>query len=286
MGNEIEIAAPNARKRSGKALAAVTPSAMITQAIASGAGVEVMEKLMALHERWEAMQARKSFDGAMAELRQHMPTVIKSQEADFGQGSAKYKYEDLSAVTEALSPIMAEIGLSFRWRTASTPNGVAVTCIVSHRDGHSEETTLSAGMDTSGKKNAIQALGSAVTYLQRYTLKAAVGIAAAKDDDGVAAGEWREPTRSEPAKSVTKPSASAYEQFAAEIAAAKAEGALKAIWKRLNDTRADDLPQAEYDRLTDALNDRVAVLNDTPKDDFPGVLDPKATLDRQFGAAA
>lgn len=166
---------------------AMTPAAMLQQAVTSGAGIEVVEKLLSLHERWEAGQARKAFDNAMSELRQHMPTIIKSQEASFGNGKAAYQYEDLSAVTEALSPIMADVGLSFRWKTASTDKGVSVTCIISHRDGHSEETTLSAGLDTSGSKNPIQALGSAVTYLQRYTLKAAVGVAAAKDDDGHAA---------------------------------------------------------------------------------------------------
>jgi hypothetical protein len=61
---------------------------------------------------------------------------------------------------------------------------VTVSCIISHRAGHSEENSLSARHDTSGNKNPIQALGSAVTYLQRYTLKAAVGVAAAADDDG------------------------------------------------------------------------------------------------------
>ena len=62
-----------------------------------------------------------------------------------------------------------------------------MTCILSHRDGHSEETTLSAGRDDSGNKNSIQAVGSTVTFLQRYTLKAALGLAAAEDDDGKSA---------------------------------------------------------------------------------------------------
>ena len=54
-----------------------------------------------------------------------------------------------------------------------------MTCVLSHRDGHFEETTLTAGRDDSGKKNAIQQVGSTITYLQRYTLKAALGLAAA-----------------------------------------------------------------------------------------------------------
>jgi hypothetical protein len=55
---------------------------------------------------------------------------------------------------------------------------------VSHRDGYSEETELSGGNDNSGNKNDIQAVGSTITFLQRYTLKAALGLAATVDDDG------------------------------------------------------------------------------------------------------
>ena len=43
---------------------------------------------------------------------------------------------------------------------------------------------MSAGRDDSGNKNSIQAVGSTTTYLQRYTLKAALGLAASDDDDG------------------------------------------------------------------------------------------------------
>jgi hypothetical protein len=47
---------------------------------------------------------------------------------------------------------------------------------------------LRAGADQSGAKNSIQAIGSTISYLQRYTLKAALGLAAANDDDGKASG--------------------------------------------------------------------------------------------------
>ena len=293
MGSEVEVIEPQPKARKSKALAAVTPAAMITQAIASGAGVEVMEKLMALHERWEAMQARKSFDDAMASLRQNMPTVVKSQQADFGNGGASYKFEDLSAVTEALSPIMASVGLSFRWRTNSTPTGVEVTCIVSHRDGHSEETTLASGFDTSGKKNPIQALGSAVTYLQRYTLKAAVGVAAAKDDDAIEAGRQVEQpaAQAKPAehKSVKLTGRSVNAETA--LRAAKSVPELEAVWAKIKTVPTDQIPDDQYQELARICDDLAAKMpKEAPKaeaDDFPGDLtSPTASLDRQFGAAA
>jgi hypothetical protein len=51
--------------------------------------------------------------------------------------------------------------------------------------GHSERTPLEASPDASGGKNGIQAVGSTVTYLQRYTLLSATGMAVQdQDDDG------------------------------------------------------------------------------------------------------
>ena len=58
-----------------------------------------------------------------------------------------------------------------------------MTCILAHKDGHSEETTLTAPPDTSGSKNAIQSTGSSVTYLKRYTLEAVTGIVTSDDDN-------------------------------------------------------------------------------------------------------
>lgn len=290
MGNEVEVIEPQPKARKSKALAAVTPAAMITQAIASGAGVEVMEKLMALHERWEAMQARKAFDDAMAKLRENMPTVVKNQKVDYENKSTddngnkqrtNYKYEDLSDVTEALSPVMSGLGLSFRWRTENVQGGVMVTCILTHRDGHSEETSLVGPLDASGKKNPLQAIGSAVTYLQRYTLKAAVGVAAAKDDDAIAAGA-RDDQRETIDATVNR-----RVEAEASIRNATTEAALQAAWRAIEAIPEAQLPQADFDALGAQCSARLAEVRATAKgDDFPGDLAAKASLDRQFGAAA
>src|SRR4030095_2362998 len=170
--------APPTEQETGAALPAedTTPTALIEHAIKSGASVEVMERLLSLQERWEEGQAKKAYANAIANLRPDLPEIIKNRTVDFttDRGRTRYQYEDLHSVTEALSPVMARHGLSFRWRTKSDgPDVVTVTCIISHRAGHSEEVPLTARHDTSGNKNPIQAIGSAVTYLQRYTLKAA-----------------------------------------------------------------------------------------------------------------
>lgn len=157
---------------------AMTPLEMLSSAIERGADPALLEKLMALSERWESNQARKAFDTAMADAKAHMGTVHKTTKGNYGL------YADFASVARLVDPVLSEHGLSYRFKVNQNPQGMAVTCVVRHRDGHSEETTLFSPVDTSGSKNAVQQIGSTQTYLQRYTLMAALGLAASKDDDG------------------------------------------------------------------------------------------------------
>lgn len=158
----------------------LTPMDMLNKAVAGGANIDVLEKLMGLQERWEANQARKAFDAAVAAAKSQIKPISRNRSAHNG------KYVDFAAIAREVDPILAPLGLSYRFRT--TQNGtISVTCILSHKDGHSEETTLSGPSDTSGSKNAIQAIGSTLTYLQRYSLVQMLGLAASNDDDGRAA---------------------------------------------------------------------------------------------------
>jgi hypothetical protein len=171
---------------------AMTPMEMLSAAIDNGATVEMIDKLMTLQERWEANQGRKAFDNAIAAAKAEIPVIIKARVVDFtGKTGIRthYHYEDLAVIAETINPILANHGLSYRYRTGQESGRITVTCIISHREGYSEETSLSAGADESGNKNNIQAVGSTITYLQRMTLKAALGLAAARDDDGQASAK-------------------------------------------------------------------------------------------------
>lgn len=170
---------------------AVTPMRLLEIATHQNADIDKLKQLMDLHERWERNEARKAFDAAIAAAKAEIPVIRKNREVDFTsqKGRTHYRYEDLAEIARTVDPILARHGLSYRFKTSSQPNEpVTVTCRVSHRDGHAEENSLSAGRDDSGNKNSIQAVGSTLTYLQRMTLKAALGLAASSDDDGRGAG--------------------------------------------------------------------------------------------------
>lgn len=160
---------------------ALTPMDMLRHAVASGADIDILEKLMGLQERYEATQARKAFDSAIAEAKNEIKPVIRT-----GVGHNSKKYATFADIASAVDPILSSHGLNYRFRSKQAEK-IEVTCVLSHRDGHSEETTLCGPPDQTGNKNAIQAIGSTLTYLQRYSLVQALGLAAADDDDGRAA---------------------------------------------------------------------------------------------------
>lgn len=161
---------------------AITPLEMLDRALSSNADPDTLAKLMALQERWQANQARMAFDEAISNAKAEIKPVIRN-----AKGHNDKRYADFAAIASAVDPIITKFGLSYRFKTQQTDR-ISVTCVLSHKEGHFEETTLAGPPDTSGSKNAIQAIGSTLTYLQRYSLTQALGLAATNDDDGKAAG--------------------------------------------------------------------------------------------------
>lgn len=166
-----------------------TPMEILSRAVSQGASIDVLEKLMGLQERWEANEARKAFEKAMAAASAEMPMLVKNRSVGYESkksgSSTSYKHEDLAEVVGAVGPVLSKHGLSHRFETSNEPGkAISVTCVISHELGHSIRNMMMAPPDISGQKNAIQAIGSTVTYLSRYALKAALGLAAAHDDDG------------------------------------------------------------------------------------------------------
>jgi hypothetical protein len=194
--SDVEITTPRKLRNKPTVPAtteALTPLALLQQAVAGGASIDILERLMGLQERFERNAARRAYDAAIAAAKADLPTILKSKKVGFdsrkpGAARTTYRHEDMAAIASAIDEPLGRHGLSYRFRTHNPPGEpITVTCIISHREGHSEENSLSGPPDDSGAKNKHQAIGSAVTYLSRYTLKAALGLAAADDDDAQAA---------------------------------------------------------------------------------------------------
>lgn len=149
----------------------------------AGGNIDQLNHMMDLQDRWEANEARKAFTVAMTGFKAEPVQILKRKNVSFNDVS--YNHAELSDVTDGIGPALAKHQLSYRWNIRQEGSAIKVDCILTHVKGHSETVTLSAAPDASGKKNAIQQVASATTYLQRYTLLAITGMSTkGMDDDG------------------------------------------------------------------------------------------------------
>jgi len=164
-----------------------SPAAMMQAALSNGVGMEGIEKLermMEFQERWDANEAKKAYFSSVADFKLDPPKIFKDRHVEYNK--VKYDHASLGNVVEAISSSLAKYGLSISFNQTQEAGQVTVTCTMTHRQGYSESTSLSAPPDTSGSKNGIQAIGSTNAYLQRYTALAITGLATHDmDDDGV-----------------------------------------------------------------------------------------------------
>jgi hypothetical protein len=152
-----------------------------------------LTKLLDAQLRWEANVARKAYIASIQQFKANLPEISKSKHIQYATssgGQVDYWYAPLDAVCKILIPALKAVGITHSWRTSDQGGKTTVTCVLTHSMGHSEEAaTLSGPADTSGGKNSIQAIGSTVYYLQRYTFLAAIGVAAEGHDDDGRSGE-------------------------------------------------------------------------------------------------
>ncbi|HBO5871638.1 TPA: ERF family protein, partial [Pseudomonas aeruginosa] len=144
-------------------------SATILQVIQRAAAdpqcdIEKMERLMQMHERFQARQAEQQYTEALAAMQQELPAI-----AERGDANGRYSYALWEDINERLKPILAKHGFALTFRTPRNEKGVEVEGVLSHRGGHSERTSMLLPADTSGNKNAVQAVASSVSYGKRYT---------------------------------------------------------------------------------------------------------------------
>lgn len=144
--------------------------------------LDALQQLLSVQREWEANEARKAYSAAMVGLKRDLPTVIaKDKTVSFN--ATKYTHTSLGAVMEAITGPLTQHGFSLTWKPSTGAEGVTVTCRLTHSDGHFEEATISAPVDTSGSKSKMQGVASTITLLQRYSALSLLGIATADMKD-------------------------------------------------------------------------------------------------------
>jgi len=235
-------------------------SASLLQVISRAASdpsvdIDKMERLMQMHERLTARTARAAFVAALAEMQPKLPVVdrrgkIEVREKDkdgkrTGELQQSTPYALWEDINEAIRPLLAEYGFALSFRVKKDADRVEVTGVLSHREGHFEETTLSLPMDTTGSKNNVQAIGSSTSYGKRYTAIALLNVTSrGEDDDGKTAGAHGETVSPEQAKHLLK-----------LIEDAGATTDKFCAWARIE--AVTDLQAKDFDRAVASLKGRI-----------------------------
>jgi len=172
--------------------AQASPAMMMQLAMDKNLDLSKVEKMIELQAKWDAIEAEKAYTLAMAQFKKNPPEIDKNKNVKYQKKDGSwvdYNHATLGNVTKIINSELAKYGFSSGWSMSQENKNITVTCTITHKKGHSKSTSLSAGPDDSAGKNSIQAISSTVTYLERYTLLALVGLATHdQDDDGVGAG--------------------------------------------------------------------------------------------------
>lgn len=141
--------------------------------------VEALEKLVALKERTEDRQAKQDFTAALAAFQSECPVISLNKTASVRMkagGSYSYKYATLDEIAKTIGPILQRHGLSYRWDSDQTDQGVMVTCHLTHVGGHGCSASMRVKTDDKAVVTASQKDGITMSYGKRYTLIMVTGV--------------------------------------------------------------------------------------------------------------
>lgn len=177
------------------AMTRLDPQALISTAIEKGAGIETLERLVALAKDVRAVQAKEAWLHAMAEFQETCPKISRSRKASISTrtgGSYSYTYAPLAEIMSKIQPVLGPLGLSVSFRVSHAERQVIAVCQVAHEMGHQEssgEVAMPFDQGDGTGANPAQRVGIASTYAKRYALLAILGIAPEDDTDARADGK-------------------------------------------------------------------------------------------------
>lgn len=202
--------------------------------------LERLDRLVDVYERSLARCAEAAFNLALVKLQPKLPILDEKGAIAGPDGEVLATYATWEDTVEVVRPLLARHGFSLTFRPGRSSRGEpTVTGVLRHHGGHKEEATLELPVDASGDKNAVQAVGSTMSYGQRYVARMLLNLVSrGEDDDGGLAGQSNE----------------AYGAIV-EINQIETEAGFM-DWKRRNRTMLSALRAAEFQRVIGHYSDR------------------------------
>jgi hypothetical protein len=204
--------------------------------------IDQMERLLQMQERMVARNAEQAFFAAMTAAQAEMRPVA----ADSNNPQTRSRYASYAALDRAVRPIYSKHGFSLSFDTEpGAPDGfVRVVCFASC-GGHTRKYQVDMPADGKGAKGGdvmtkTHAVGSGMSYGQRYLLKMIFNIAVGEDDDGNRAG----------GEKITAEQAADVQAMIEDIGGEKHEALKRGFLKYM---RIEAIPDLPANKLKDAI---------------------------------
>ena len=174
----------------------------------------------------------------------------------------KHRYASLTAIRDAVVPVLAEQGIATIQAIETREYGpVVVTKLLKNKDEIVSECPVIVG-----DRVTAQQFGSALTYARRYSLASIVGVASEEDDDANAANESG--SGGKPKKAAPKqddPMRTEYTRIKDGISKCVNAENLNAFWEaeKENTEKIKAHTQAGFDGLNDAYTTKLDGFNMT-----------------------
>lgn len=139
--------------------------------------IDKLERLMTMQREAVNRQAMVEYNTALTALQSELPSI-----GERGDANGRYKFALWEDINTVIKPILNRHGFALSFRIDSAKD-ITVTGVLSHRNGHSEQTSITLPSDGSGNKNAVQAVASSVSYGKRYTASALLNLTSHGEDD-------------------------------------------------------------------------------------------------------
>lgn len=157
--------------------------------------VEKMERIWLLCEKENNRLAERAFNASLSAMQCALPAIERKGEIKGKGDKVVSTYALWEDVNEAIKPVLAEHGFALSFRVKTSRDQIDVRGVLTHKDGHKEETEISLPADTTGFKNPVQSVASSVSYGKRYTAGALLNLTSFdEDDNGVGANVKPKPS--------------------------------------------------------------------------------------------
>ncbi len=220
---------------------------LVESALASGRSSDELAGVLQLCERMQDRQSEQAFNVARAKFQSECPPVKRrSQNKQFmvtvnGQQRPR-RYAGLDDIAAAIRGPLAKNGLSYTWGDSEEKDGkLRMPCLLSHVAGHTRSVSVAFPVESKAGASAQQKCGAVMSYAQRYSLIAALGLTSCDDDvDGADA--------SDPVDPITKEQAI----LLGELMETRGTDIVK-FTKFFKISKVSELPESKYERAVALL---------------------------------